>query len=175
MTKTLTILMLAAENDAIGLKEGGEADVVRDITPSLADLSQPNCGIIVVNPAHGLLGEMRGSVLIALYEYPFAGVTESVALYEVTAKRPHPKVRHLVLDSPGFVTPDPASCAFTIYSHDLSEGPFEKDGTKYARFCAPVAEGHTLGLFGAIDQIHLHNWHTSLLLALRKFVQPMWS
>jgi starch synthase len=169
MTKTLNILMPTAENDAIGLKKGGQADVLRDIAPNLAELSMPDCRITVVNPAHGLLGTMSGVTPIAKYEFPFASLRESVSLYEVKSKAPHPKVRHLVLDSPRFVTTDPASGAYTIYSHDPSEGPFEKDATKYACFCAAVAEGHKLGLFGAIDRVHLHDWHTAFLLVLRAF------
>src|SRR5271165_6494666 len=132
MAETLNILMPAAENDAIGLKEGGEADVVRDITPKLVELSNPDCHVTVVNPAHGLLGTMRGVTLVATYDFSFAGVREPVSLYRVEAKTPHPRVLHLVLDSPKFVTLDPVSGAHTIYSHDPLEAPFEKDGTKNA-------------------------------------------
>jgi starch synthase len=169
MNEPLNILMPAAENDAIGIKKGGEGDVVRDIAPNLAALSNPNCRVMVVSPTHGLLDKMSGVTFIAGYQFPFAGRRESTSLYEVTAKDPHPKVRHFVLDSPLFVTRDPASGAYTIYSDDPSAGPFEKDGTKYACFCAAVAEGHKLGLFGAVNRVHLHDWHTAFLLVLRKF------
>jgi starch synthase len=169
VNETLNILMPAAENGAIGLKEGGEADVVRDIAPSLAALSSPDCNVMVVSPAYGLLSNMGDVTLLATYDFPFAGMRETAAMYEVMAKTRHPKVRHFVLDSPRFVTRDPVSGALTIYSHDPSEGPFEADSTKFACFCAAVAQGYSRGLFGTANRLHLHDWHAALLLVLRDF------
>ncbi|MEX0273169.1 MAG: glycogen synthase, partial [Flavobacteriaceae bacterium] len=55
-----------------------------------------------------------------------------------------------------------------IYHNDPKE-PFYTDFIKYAIFCTAVAEAIKKGAFGNLDIVHLHDWHSSLLLFLKTF------
>src|SRR5664280_119430 len=175
MTRSLHILMVAAENDGIktpkGLeaKAGGIGDVVRDTPPALASLSETDCDIVVVSPSYGFLNKLDGARQLAVYDFPFAGSREGVVLFEVEGKRPHPRVRHIVLHNPRFESRHPITNKLTIYCNDPPGRPFATDATKYACFCAAVAEGLKRKLFGDINRLHLHDWHAAFLLILRRF------
>src|SRR5665647_2409815 len=98
MTPELRVLMVAAENDGLpGGKVGGIGDVVRDAPPALAALPSPTCHVSIVVPSYGFLHEQAGSQLLVSYEFPFAGSSERVELYQVPGKKPLPGVTHLVL------------------------------------------------------------------------------
>jgi len=163
MNTPVNILMVAAENDALpGGKIGGIGDVVRDVPPALAERG---CEVIVITPAYGFLAALPGARRLAVLEVGFSGMSQHVDLYEVPARHPHAGVRHIVADHPLF-----SACGSgSIYCDDPPDAPFATDATKFALFCAAVAEATVQGVFGEPDVLHLHDWHAALLLMLRRF------
>ncbi len=163
MSHALKILMVASENDALpGAKVGGIGDVVRDVPPGLA---RHGCEVCVVIPAYGALANLPGEQRLGVVEVGFGGVSQHVEFYEVPGRRPHPGVRHVVVDHPQF-----AACGRgRVYCADPPATPFATDATKFALFCQAVAEALVRGLFGHLDVLHLHDWHAALLLVLRRF------
>ena len=154
MTAPLHILMVAAENDGIktpkGLeaKAGGIGDVVRDTPAALASLAHPDCRVTVVVPSYGFLNKLEGARKLPVFDFPFAGSREGVVPFEVDGKKIDPKVRHIVLHSPRFESRHPVTNKLTIYYNDPPGRPFATDATKYACFCAAVAEGLKRKAFG---------------------------
>ena len=157
------ILMVTAENDALpGGKVGGIGDVVRDVPPALA---AQGCRVTVITPAYGHFATLADSRRQSTLDVSFAGSRHYVDLVEVPGRRSHEGVRHWVADHPAL-----APCgAGRIYCDDPPASPFARDASKFALFCAAVAEGLRRGAFGEVTVIHLHDWHAALLLALRRF------
>ncbi|MGR8918799.1 MAG: glycogen synthase, partial [Gammaproteobacteria bacterium] len=155
--------MVAAENDALpGLKVGGIGDVLRDLPPALAELG---CSVTVVTPAYGLLDALPEPRRLATVEAGFRGVSHHVELYEVNGGGAGPRVRHLVLDHAAF-----SPCGRgEIYCNDAADAPFATDASKFALFSDAVAEGLVQGSLGAFDVLHLHDWHTALVLLLARY------
>jgi starch synthase len=54
-----------------------------------------------------------------------------------------------------------------IYCHDAHE-PFATDAGKFALFCHGVCHALMTGAIDAADVLHLHDWHTALVLLLRE-------
>jgi starch synthase len=163
------ILMLSAENDGIPeAKVGGIGDVVRDVPPALAALPGEDIRVTVVVPSYGYLHTRPGAWAIRSLSMDFAGERRWVTAYEVPGRKPDPKVRHVVLDCPLFASAHPATGRWTIYQDDQPGRPFATDATRFAGFCLAAAEAIRLGLFGAIDCLHLHDWHAAFTLVLRE-------
>lgn len=155
------ILLIASENDALpGAKAGGVGDVVRDVPRELA---RRGCQVTVVIPAYGSLARLPGAERRGTIPVWFAGVRQSVAVYEVQGRASLSGVTHLVLDHPFFAPDGPG----LIYCHD-ADAPFATDATKFALLSRTVAEGIVAGTFGEFDILHLNDWHTGLVLALRE-------
>jgi starch synthase len=170
MARELGILMVAAENDALrNAKVGGIGDVVRDVPPALAALADPVCRVGVVIPAYGFLHKAAGAEPLTPYEFRFGGSVETIEPYRVPAKTPAERVTHFVLHHPSFEWIDPVTGVRRIYCDDPKDTPFATDATKFARFCAAVAEGMKRELFGRVTHLHLHDWHAAFLLLLRQF------
>ncbi|MEE9168367.1 MAG: glycogen/starch synthase [bacterium] len=173
MIASLDILMVAAENDGIKTPKGREAkvggigDVVRDVPPALAALQEPDCRISIVVPSYGFLHKLDGANRIDRFRFPFAGSRKEIVLFEVPGKKPHSKVRHLVMHHPLFESRHPDSKKLTIYHNDPPKRPFATDAIKFACFCAAVAEGLKREAFGKVNRLHLHDWHAAFLLVLR--------
>jgi starch synthase len=153
------ILMVAAENGALpGFKVGGIADVVHELPPALA---AAGCRVSVVCPSYGLLarlGDVRGHGVV---ETRFRGARTTLPLWRTGNGD---AVRHFVLDHALF-----SACGVgAVYCDDPDGGPFATDASKFALFCAAVAEAVVRGAFGTVDVIHLHDWHAALLLLLRR-------
>ncbi len=85
-------------------------------------------------------------------------------LYEVSPKKEFKNVYHYVIHHPEIE----AGQIGHIY-HDDPEEPFYTDNIKFTIFCTAVAEAIKKGAFGELDIVHLHDWHTSLLLFLKTF------
>lgn len=158
----LRILMIAAENDAIPqCKVGGVADVVRDAPRALA---AAGCEVIVLTPSYGRLHTLPGAVRCA--EMPslpsHAGVVP--VLYDCPAKpgAASAGVHNIVVDHPLLRSQ-------AIYVADSADRPFASDATKFAHFCRIAAEAIRAGAFGKVDCLHLHDWQTGFLFALREF------
>jgi starch synthase len=154
------VLMVAAENDAVpGGKVGGIGDVLRDVAPALAEKGTK---VSVITPAYGAFMELPGAERLGSLHPRFSGQTERVDLYEVPGRQRNTGVQNLVLDHPQF-----SPCgAGRIYCDDPPAEPFATDATKFALFCAAVAELLREGALGSVDVVHLHDWHAALVAAL---------
>lgn len=150
--------MVAAENGALpGGKVGGIGDVIRDLPGSLADRGWR---VSVLTPSYGMFAALPGARKIRDFSIEFAGRAADVAMYEVPGL--DKRVTHLVLDHAAFSPHGDKQ----IYHDDGPDEPFKTDSTKFAFFC--VAAATTLSEMRP-DVIHLHDWHTGLLLALREY------
>lgn len=153
-------LFVSAENDAIPkCKAGGMGDVVRDVP---RQISVRGDRVHVVVPSYSRLhqnGTFKTNLLITL-----RGVDYVAELYEVPPKKEFKNVYHYVIHHPEIQSGQIGH----IY-HDDPEEPFYTDNVKYTIFCTAVAEAIKIGAFGELDFVHLHDWHTSLLLFLKTY------
>ncbi|MEM1257469.1 MAG: glycogen/starch synthase [Bacteroidota bacterium] len=153
-------LFAAAENDAIPhCKAGGMGDVVRDVPRQISERGDKTH---VVVPSYGRLHQ-NGTFKTTL-KFGLRGTDYTVELYEVAGKRKFDNIHHYVIHHPEIE----AGSIAHIY-HDDPEEPFFTDFIKYVIFCTAVAEAIKQGAFGELDVVHLHDWHSSLLLFLREY------
>lgn len=153
-------LFVAAENDAIpDCKAGGMGDVVRDVPREIAARGDK---VSIVVPSYGRLHQ--GGQLIGVVVFLFAGKPQQAELYKVNPKKEIKGIEHFVLHHPAITAGQIAH----MYHHDPEE-PFYNDAVKFAVFCTAVAKAVQEEWFGSLEVIHLHDWHTSLLLFLREF------
>lgn len=163
--------MVAAENDALPkAKVGGIGDVVRDLPVSLA---QQGCMVHVVVPSYGYLHKLEAAEHVVHYSVFFANSIEQVNVYRVpqaatrhsTGTDADERVMQWVVDHPAL-----APCgAGQVYCNDGDDRPFATDASKYALFCAAVGQGILNAVFGKLDVLHLHDWHTAVLAVLREY------
>ena len=159
------VLMVAAENDGLqGGKVGGIGDVVRDVPPALARFGWQ---VSVATPSYGFLHKTPGSTLVGRVSFLFGGVATEADVHSVPGKKPSPGVTHYVFDHPAFTWVERGR--HQIYRNDPPDSPFASDASKYALFCAAVAEAARRDLFGQLDCMHLHDWHAAFLLILLKY------
>lgn len=153
-------LFAAAENDAIAnCKAGGMGDVVRDVPRQIAERGDR---VHVVVPAYSRLH--RDQIFKTNLTFQLRGTTYVAELYEVRPKKEYSNIFHYVIHHPEIEAGDIAH----IYHNDAEE-PFFTDAIKYFIFCTAVAEAIKMGAFGKLDVVHLHDWHSSLLLFLRRY------
>lgn len=159
----MRVLMVAAENAALaGVKVGGIGDVLRDAPVALAERG---CQVDVVTPGYGFVSVKNKSLSRSTLKVDFAGAVENVALDRLSLPDVNPKVRYWAIDHPLLA----ANGEGRLYFHDSPSSPFATDATRFALFCAGVCEAMSVQAFGTLDVIHLHDWHTALVLVLRKF------
>lgn len=155
-----TFLFAAAENDAIAnCKAGGMGDVVRDVPRQIAERGDK---AHVVVPSYGRLHQ--GGELKAVLNFELRNTLYTAEVYEVAPKKPINNIHHYVIHHPEIQ----AGGIAHIY-HDDPEEPFFTDAIKYFIFCTATAEAIKQNLFGDLDVVHLHDWHSSLLLFLREY------
>ena len=160
LTFMTRFLFVSAENDALhGCKAGGMGDVVRDVPQEIAARGD-QAGVVV--PSYGRLH--RGGTLLGTLQVPLRGSVYEMEVYRVSAKKEVKGLSHFVVHHPEIQAGDIAH----MYHHDPEE-PFHTDFVKFSIFCAGVAEGIRQGVFGNLQTVHLHDWHSSLLLVLREF------
>ncbi len=153
-------LFVAAENDAIlNCKAGGMGDVVRDVPRQISELGDSAHTVV---PAYCRLHK-NGDFLMYL-TFKLRGITYTAELYKVAPKKEMKNLFNYVIHHPEIEAGDIAD----IYHNDPEE-PFYTDAIKYFIFCTAVAEAIKQNVFGHIDIVHLHDWHSSSLLLLRKF------
>ncbi|MDT0540509.1 MULTISPECIES: glycogen synthase [Croceitalea] len=153
-------LFAAAENDAIAYcKAGGMGDVVRDVPRQIAEKGDVTH---IVVPSYGRLHQK--GILVTTLNFELRGLTYTAELYEVVPKKTIKNIHHYVIHHPEIE----AGGIAHIY-HDDPEEPFFTDAIKYFIFCTAVAEAVKRNAFGELDVIHLHDWHSSLLLFLREY------
>ncbi len=153
-------LFVAAENDGIAnCKAGGMGDVVRDVP---RQISERGDRAHIVVPAYSRLH--KNGVFKSNLNFQLRGLDYTAELYEVAPKKEFKNLFHYVIHHPEIEGGEIAH----IY-HDDPEEPFFTDAVKYIIFCTAVAEAIKLGAFGKLDVVHLHDWHSSLLLFLRAY------
>ena len=154
-------LFVAAENDGIPrCKAGGMGDVVRDVPRQIASRGDQ---AHVITPSYSRL-HIAETSKIADVDFVFRGVPHNAEIYEVPGKKNISGVKHYVLHHPDIKAGDIAH----IYFNDPDQ-PFFTDANVFSLFCTGVAAAIRENVFGKLDIIHLHDWHTSMLLFLRKF------
>jgi starch synthase len=150
------VVMIASENDALaGGKVGGVADVIRDLSRAIAE---KGWRVTTLVPSYGFLHTRSYAQPVADIEFPFAGKTEKARVLDVSPRRYHAGVKHLVIDHP-LLAGQP------IYYDDPPATPFRRDATKFACFCS--AAGTFLHLMESVPVLHLHDWHSGFLMLLR--------
>ncbi len=153
-------LFVAAENDGVPhCKAGGMGDVVRDVP---REISRRGDKVHVVTPSYNRL-HAEGNLKMYL-DVQLQGKNYHAELYEVKPKKEFSNLFHYVIHHPEITGGDIAH----IYHNDLEE-PFFTDTIKFIIFSTAVAEAIRQNAFGKLDIVHLHDWHTSLLLFLKKY------
>lgn len=153
-------LFVAAENDAIpNCKAGGMGDVVRDVPRQISERGDK---VHVVVPSYSRLHQ-EGTFKTNL-NFQLRHSTYTAELYEVIPKKEYPNIYHYVIHHPEIEAGDIAH----IY-HDDPEEPFFTDAIKYFIFSTAVAEAIKKGSFGNLDIVHMHDWHSSLVLFLKEY------
>ena len=159
----MKILMAAAENDALpGGKVGGIGDVVRDIPIALANLGQE---VDVVMPGYGSFSTLASAGHVTSLQVMFGGKIQTVDIYKVSLENSAKGVTQWVLEHPLFAIGGKGK----IYCDDPSDRPFASDATKFALFSAAIAKAIINNVFGTLDVLHLHDWHTAMVLLLRAY------
>ncbi|MBT8318856.1 MAG: glycogen/starch synthase, partial [Gramella sp.] len=154
-------LFVAAENDGIArCKAGGMGDVVRDVPRQIAAKGDE---VHIITPSYSRLHSSEAKK-VGDVNFVFRGVPHNGEIYEVPGKKQLPGIKHYVLHHPDIKAGDIAH----IYFND-PEQPFYTDANVFALFCTAVAAAIREDVFGKLDIIHLHDWHTSMLLFLREF------
>lgn len=153
-------LFVAAENDAIAnCKAGGMGDVVRDVPRQISELGDK---VFVVVPSYSRLHQ-KGTFKTKL-NFELRGTTYTAELFEVIPKKEFKNIHHYVIHHPEIE----AGGIAHIYHDDPTE-PFYTDAVKYFIFCTAVAEAIKKGAFGKLDVVHMHDWHSSLVLFLKQY------
>lgn len=154
-------LFVAAENDGIPrCKAGGMGDVVRDVPRQIAAKGDQ---AHVITPSYSRLHTVETNKITDV-NFVFRGVPHNAEIYEVPGKKDISGVKHYVLHHPDIKAGDIAH----IYFNDPDQ-PFFTDANVFSLFCTAVAAAIRENVLGKIDIIHLHDWHTSMLLFLREF------
>jgi starch synthase len=159
----MNILMAAAENDALpGGKVGGIADVVRDIPLALAAVGQT---VNVVMPGYGSLSQHGSAEFVTSISLHFAGKTEEVKIFKFLLSNSHSNVTQWVIEHPHFAIGGVGK----IYCNDPDYRPFASDASKFALFSTAVAKAVIDNVFGQLDVLHIHDWHTAVVAILRAY------
>ncbi len=157
----MNFLFVSAENDAIpDCKAGGMGDVVRDVPRQIAEREDR---VHVVVPSYGRIHRNGGTLKTKLH-FNLRGIVYTAELYELIPKKEFKNIYHYAIHHNEIEAGDIAH----IYHND-PEQPFYNDAIKFFIFCAAVAEGIKKGVFGKLDVVHLHDWHTSALLLLKDY------
>jgi len=154
------VWLIAAENDALpGGKVGGVGDVVRDLPIALAALGQD---VSVVIPSYGMFHKLAEARIYTQVEVEFAGRLHLADVYQVAvADSP---VKQFVVEHPLLSPNGPGQ----IYVYDEPGKPFAIDAAKFAFFNSVIA-AWVNQTDAPPDVLHLNDWHTGLIPALRKF------
>ena len=153
-------LFVCAENDGITkCKAGGMGDVVRDVPRSIVERGDV---VHVVTPSYSRLH--HDGYLVSEYNVLYRGRTTVVQLYKVAPKKEFEGLTHYVIHHDDIKAGNIAD----IYFNDEDQ-PFYTDSCMFSLFCTAVAKAITNKEFGMLDIVHLHDWHTSLILFLRAY------
>jgi len=125
------VLMVAAENDTLpGAKVGGVGDVLRDLP---AALIKEGLDVECVIPSYGFLSRLPKLEHVTSVSVPFANSVQLVDVLKYKGKKGQADI--YILEHPNFY-PQGES----VYCHDGKDRPFATDASKFAFFCACVAQ-----------------------------------
>jgi len=154
------LLFVCAENDGIPkCKAGGMGDVVRDVPRAIV---QRGDTVHVVTPSYNRLHH-KGRHLSEI-EILYRGKATHIHLYQVPPKKEFEGLTHYVIHHDDIRSGNIAD----IYFNDEDQ-PFFTDSCMFSLFCTGVAQAIINNSFGELDVVHLHDWHTSLILFLRTY------
>jgi starch synthase len=157
------VWLVATENGALpGGKVGGVGDVVRDLPIALA---ATGLDVRVITPSYGMFHKLPGATLFRKLPVRFARRRYVARVYKVPVKES--RVNHLVVEHPLLSPAGPGR----IYVGDEDGRPFAIDAGKFAFFNAAVAAWVNASE-SPPDVLHLNDWHTGLIPALRQFGSP---
>jgi starch synthase len=157
------VWLVAAENDALPRgKVGGVGDVVRDLPLALADIG---LDVSVITPSYGMFHQLPGTIFYRKVEVEFAGESHVADIYKVASG--DSPVGQFVIEHPLMSPAGPGK----IYVSDEPGKPFATDAAKFAFFNAAVA-AWVNDSDSPPDVLHLNDWHTGLIPALREFGDP---
>ena len=158
-------LFVAAENDGLPkCKAGGMGDVVRDVPRQISERGDM---AHVVVPSYSRLHQ--NGTFITNLNLNLRGMVYVAELYEVAPKKEFANLHHYVIHHPEITAGEIGH----IY-HDDPEEAFYTDNIKFTIFCTAVAEAIKVGAFGELDIVHMHDWHSSLVLFL-KGIRPFYN
>ena len=159
----MKVLMVASENDVFpGGKVGGIGDVIRDIPTALAEAGLQ---VDVVIPGYGAFSKLANAEYKQTVNVQFRGRPHAVTAYQVQFANVHDNINHWVLEHTDFAVGGEGQ----IYCNDADGRPFAADANKFALFSAAVAKSVVEGVFGQIDMLHLHDWHSAMIAVLRAY------
>ena len=154
------IWLVAAENGALpGGKVGGIGDVIRDLPLALSAIGLKTR---VVTPSYGVFHQLPGASLEHQVNVKFGGNRFPVDVYKVPVNES--PVEHFVIEHP-LLSPDGPG---QIYVSNDSGRPYEIDAAKFAFFNAALTAWVNV-TDEPPDVLHLNDWHTGLIPALRDF------
>lgn len=157
------VWLVAAENDALPRgKIGGVGDVVRDLPLALAGIG---LDVSVITPSYGMFYQLPGAVFYRKVDVEFAGESHVADIYKVSPG--DSKVEQFVIEHPLLSPEGPGK----IYVSDEPGKPFAIDAAKFAFFNAAVA-AWVNDSDAPPDVLHLNDWHTGLIPALRESGDP---
>ncbi|APG61482.1 glycogen synthase [Christiangramia salexigens] len=134
-------------------------DVVRDVPRQIAVRGD---NVYVVTPSYSRL-HLTGKK-VANINFQYRGEPNQAELYVIPGKKLIDGIKHFVIHHPDIKSGDIAH----IYFND-PEQPFYSDANTFSLFSVAVAAAIKDGILGSIDIVHLHDWHTSMLLFLREY------
>jgi len=150
--------LVAAENGHLpGGKVGGVGDVLRDLPVALAALGW---NIRIITPAYGRFQYLPGARRLKRLAVNFGGRKRFAEVWQLPSPVEHVElvvIAHTLLDPKG---------DGKIYHEDDSHSPFATDAGKFAFFTAALAALLEVDP-DPPEILHLHDWHTGLLFALR--------
>ena len=159
----MKILMAAAENDALPRgKVGGIGDVVRDIPIALAEIGQE---VDVVVPGYGSFSKLAGAQHVTSLNVMFGGQMEPVDVFKIKQVNATKNVSQWIIEHPLFAIGGEGK----IYCDDAGDRPFSSDAQKFSLFSAAVSKAIISDVFGQVDVLHLHDWHTAMVSVLRAY------
>ena len=157
------VWLVAAENGALpGGKVGGVGDVIHDLPVALV---ASGLKVRVVVPSYGMFHQLPGASMYRKVTADFAGEQHTADVYRVPVAED--QVEHFVVEHPLLSPQGPGK----IYISDETGAPFAIDAAKFAFFDALIA-AWVNDSGSAPDVLHLHDWHTGLIPALREFGSP---
>lgn len=154
------VWLVAAENGTFaGGKVGGVGDVIRDLPVAMA---KTGLNVRVVTPSYGMFHKVPGSTLYRRLKVRFAGRQYEAKIFKVPVD--DSPVKYFAIEHPLLSPKGPGK----VYVADEPGQPFAIDAAKFAFFNAAIAVWVN-GNHAPPDVLHLHDWHTGLIPALRAF------